>query len=189
MGRKLENSELGRLDVDTFKQAGKSPIILILDNIRSLNNIGSVFRTADAFLVKKIYLCGITATPPHKDIRKTALGATESVDWEYRENIVELITELQRAGAQTIAVEQAEGSIMLNDFEVPTDIEMALVFGNEVKGVSQEVVSTCDSILEIPQFGTKHSLNIAVSVGVVVWDVWNKIQKSPINKKPRKNGA
>lgn len=172
--RKLENSELERLDIATFKEAEKSPIIIILDNIRSLNNIGSVFRTADAFLVQKIYLCGITATPPHKDIRKTALGATDSVDWEYRENTLELIEELKGIGVKTIAVEQAENAIMLNEFRTKENETLALIFGNEVKGVSQEVVSASNVVLEIPQFGTKHSLNISVSTGIVVWDIWSK---------------
>ncbi|MCK0161716.1 RNA methyltransferase [Allomuricauda sp. F6463D] len=174
MSRKLENSELERLDVASFKQADKSPIIIILDNVRSLNNIGSVFRTADAFLVQKIYLCGITATPPHKDIRKTALGATESVAWEYRKDTLELLTELQEDGVKILAVEQAEKAVMLNDYVINPKETVALVFGNEVKGVSQDVVSASDLILEIPQFGTKHSLNISVSTGVVVWDIWSK---------------
>ena len=174
MNRKLENSELDRLDVDSFKEAEKSPIIIILDNVRSLNNIGSVFRTADAFLVQKVYLCGITATPPHKDIRKTALGATESVDWEYRKDTLELVEALKGKGIRIVSVEQAENSVMLNDFRVDSMKTIALVFGNEVKGVSQEVVSASDTVLEIPQFGTKHSLNISVSAGVVVWDVWSK---------------
>ncbi|BDW92942.1 RNA methyltransferase [Flagellimonas marinaquae] len=178
MNRKLENSELDRLDIDGFKAAEKSPIIIILDNIRSLNNIGSVFRTSDAFLVKKIYLCGITATPPHKDIRKTALGATESVDWEYRKDTGELAAELQRDGVQLVAVEQAENATMLNDFTVETGKTIALIFGNEVKGVSQEVVSMSDVVLEIPQFGTKHSLNISVSAGITVWDIWSKQNRS-----------
>lgn len=175
MMRKLENSELDRLDIAAFKKAEKSPIIIILDNIRSLNNIGSVFRTADAFLVQKIYLCGITATPPHKDIRKTALGATDSVAWEHRENTLELIEELKSNGVKIIAVEQAEDAVMLNEFKTKENETLALVFGNEVKGVSQEVVSASDVVLEIPQFGTKHSLNISVSTGVVVWDIWSKI--------------
>ena len=174
MSRKLENSELDRLDVTSFKAAKKSPIIIILDNVRSLNNIGSVFRTADAFLIQKIYLCGITATPPHKDIRKTALGATESVDWEYRKDTLELVGELKQKGIQIVSVEQAENAIMLNDYKVEPEQTVALVFGNEVKGVSQEVVTASDTVLEIPQFGTKHSLNISVSTGVVVWDVWSK---------------
>ncbi len=173
--RKLKNSELPRLTTDEFKQAKKTPMVLVLDNIRSLNNIGSVFRTADAFLIEKIYLCGITATPPHKDIHKTALGATESVDWEYRKDTRELVKELSALNYRTFAVEQAENAIMLNHFEAKPSEKYALVFGNEVKGVSQEVVSSCDGVLEIPQYGTKHSLNISVSVGIVVWDVWAKL--------------
>lgn len=183
MKRKLENSELGRLDVEAFKKVEKSRIIVVLDNIRSLNNIGSVFRTADAFLVQKIYLCGITATPPHKDIRKTALGATESVDWEYRDSTLPLIEELNTKGIRTIAVEQAETAIMLDAFEPNMGETVALVFGHEVKGVSQDVVSVCKEVLEIPQFGTKHSLNISVSAGIVVWDIWNK-QSGQKTKKP-----
>ncbi|AWX45177.1 23S rRNA (guanosine(2251)-2'-O)-methyltransferase [Flagellimonas maritima] len=172
--RKLENKELERLDIAGFKKAKKTPIILILDNIRSLNNIGSVFRTADAFLVEKIYLCGITAIPPHKDIRKTALGATESVDWEYRKNTLELVEELKATGVMTCAIEQAEHATMLNDFKINQELPIALIFGNEVKGVSQEVVSVSDVVLEIPQFGTKHSLNISVSAGIAIWDIWAK---------------
>lgn len=174
--RKLKNSELKRLSVDQFSKAAKAPIVLILDNIRSLNNIGSVFRTADAFLLKKIYLCGITAAPPHKDIHKTALGATESVSWEYRKDTLELVKEL-KAEYQCMAIEQAENAQMLQAFKVDNNIKYALIFGNEVKGVSQEVVDLCDGVLEIPQFGTKHSLNIAVSVGIVVWDLWAKRQQ------------
>jgi len=176
--RKLKNEELDRLDVAEFKQAQKTPIIIVLDNIRSLNNIGSVFRTSDAFLVKKIYLCGITATPPHKDIRKTALGATDSVEWEHRENTLDLIEELKLKGCLTYAIEQAENATMLNNFCVDSSKDQVFVFGNEVKGVSQEVVSNCDGIIEIPQFGTKHSLNISVSAGVVIWDVWAKMNLS-----------
>ena len=176
--RKLKNEELDRLDVESFKKAQKTPVVLVLDNIRSLNNIGSVFRTADAFLVEAIYLCGITATPPHKDIRKTALGATESVAWEYCESTIQLLTRLKSKGYNAMAVEQAESAQMLHDFDVSTTEKYALIFGNEVKGVSQEVVSACDGVLEIPQFGTKHSLNISVSVGVVVWDFWSKLQSA-----------
>ena len=175
--RKLKNEELNRLDVHAFKEAKKTPIILILDNIRSLNNIGSVFRTADAFLIEKIYLCGITATPPHKDIRKTALGATESVAWEYRKDTLELVLELRTAGCQVVAIEQAEDARMLNEFSTESAVKYVLVFGNEVKGVSQEVVSASDEVLEIPQYGTKHSLNIAVSTGIVVWDLWSKLNQ------------
>ncbi|MBC8767164.1 TrmH family RNA methyltransferase [Arenibacter sp. BSSL-BM3] len=174
--RKLENSELDRLNVDEFKQVEKTPICIVLDNVRSLNNIGSVFRTADAFLIEKIYLCGITATPPHKDIHKTALGATDSVAWEYRENTLELLEELKHVGYISLSVEQAENAVMLNDFEVDNNDKYALIFGNEVKGVSQDVVSNSDGVLEIPQYGTKHSLNISVSVGIVVWDLWAKLK-------------
>ena len=174
--RKLENSELDRLNVEEFKQVEKTPICIVLDNVRSLNNIGSVFRTADAFLIEKIYLCGITATPPHKDIHKTALGATDSVAWEHRESTMELLEELREEGYTSLAVEQAENAVMLNDFKVEENKKYALIFGNEVKGVSQEVVSASDLVLEIPQYGTKHSLNISVSVGIVVWDLWSKLK-------------
>lgn len=174
--RKLKNNELGRKSVEEFKQARKLPLIVILDNIRSLNNIGSIFRTADAFLIKKIYLCGITATPPHKDIQKTALGATESVEWEYREDIFELLNELKLNKVNLIAVEQAEGSVMLREYTPEPNLENALIFGNEVKGVQQKVVSQCDTVLEIPQEGSKHSLNIAVSTGVVLWDFYAKLR-------------
>lgn len=174
--RKLKNSELDRLDVEEFKKAGKSPIIVVLDNIRSLNNIGSVFRSCDAFRVEKIILCGITAQPPHKDIHKTALGATESVAWVYEKDCVKVVDELKAAGVRTLAVEQADGAVMLNDFKPENDVTYALVFGNEVKGVQQEVVSACDGVLEIPQYGTKHSLNISVSAGVVLWDVFSKME-------------
>ena len=174
--RKLKNEELPRLDVEAFKEAKKTPIVIVLDNIRSLNNIGSVFRTSDAFLIEKIYLCGITATPPHKDIRKTALGATESVAWEHKENTVTLVEDYKAKGYQTLAIEQAEKAIMLNELAVDETAKYMLIFGNEVKGVSQEVVDCCDNVIEIPQFGTKHSLNISVSAGVVIWDLWSKLK-------------
>ncbi|MDO6517523.1 RNA methyltransferase [Zobellia uliginosa] len=173
--RKLKNEELNRLDVEAFKQADKTPVVIVLDNIRSLNNIGSVFRTSDAFLIEKIFLCGITARPPHKDIRKTALGATESVDWAYEENTVKLVEALKADGYTVLAIEQAENAVMLNALEIDADKKYALVFGNEVKGVSQEVVNASHNVVEIPQYGTKHSLNISVSVGVVVWDLWSKL--------------
>jgi tRNA G18 (ribose-2'-O)-methylase SpoU len=174
--RKLKNSELDRLSVDGFKQAEKTPIIIILDNIRSLNNIGSIFRTSDAFLVEKIYLCGITATPPHKDIHKTALGSTDTVDWEYAENTIDLIEKLKRDNVTICSIEQAENATMLKSFKVEPNTKYALVFGNEVKGVAQDVVSASDVVIEIPQYGTKHSLNISVSCGVVVWDVFSKLK-------------
>jgi len=173
--RKLKNSELDRLNVDEFKSAEKTPLIIILDNIRSLNNIGSVFRTSDAFLVEKIYLCGITATPPHNDIRKTALGSTETVDWEYIDNTIDIVNKLKTEDTTIISIEQAERATMLNDFQPEINQKYALVFGNEVKGVAQDVVDASDVVIEIPQFGTKHSLNISVSCGVVVWDVFSKM--------------
>ena len=173
--RKLANEELERLDVEAFKKTEKTPVIVVLDNIRSLNNIGSVFRSCDAFLIEKIYLCGITAKPPHKDIHKTALGATESVDWEYVEDTLDVIDMLQGEKIITLAIEQAEGATMLNDFQPVKDEKYAVVFGNEVKGVGQEVVDKCDGVLEIPQYGTKHSLNISVSAGIVLWDIVSKL--------------
>jgi tRNA G18 (ribose-2'-O)-methylase SpoU len=150
---------------------------LVLDNVRSTHNVGSIFRTADAFRVQEIFLCGITATPPHKDIRKTALGATESVQWQYCENSIDAIQNLQSKGVVVLAVEQAEGSTILSDFSPLPDTTYALVFGHEVKGVSQEVVSAADVVLEIPQEGTKHSLNVSVSVGLVVWELFSSLTK------------
>ncbi|MFV0237350.1 MAG: RNA methyltransferase [Flavobacteriales bacterium] len=168
--RKLKNSELNRLSIQEFKKKEKLPIIIILDNIRSLHNVGSVFRTSDAFLIEKIYLCGITATPPHKEIQKTALGATESVEWEYIENVLDVIQQLKKDQYQIISIEQTEKSTMLHNFITDNSASYALIFGNEVNGVQQEVVSNSDTIIEIPQFGTKHSLNIAVSTGIVIWN-------------------
>ena len=173
--RKLKNSELDRLEIEEFKAAKKSPIIIILDNIRSLNNIGSVFRTSDAFLIEKIFLCGITAQPPHNDIRKTALGSTETVDWEYAENTLSVVEQLKSDGVKICSIEQAENATMLNDFQPQPSVKYAFVFGNEVKGVAQDVVNASDTVIEIPQYGTKHSLNISVSCGVVVWDVFSKL--------------
>ena len=173
--RKLKNNELNRLSVNAFKDAKKTPIIIILDNIRSLNNIGSVFRTSDAFLIEKIYLCGITATPPHKDIHKTALGSTDTISWEYAENTLDLVEKLKIENIKVCSIEQAENATMLNNFKVEPEIKYALIFGNEVKGVAQNVVNASDFVIEIPQFGTKHSLNISVSCGVVVWDLFSKL--------------
>ena len=174
--RKLKNSELDRLSLNSFKAAKKTPLIIVLDNIRSLNNVGSVFRTSDAFLIEKIYLCGITATPPHKDIHKTALGSTETVDWEYAKDTLELVEKLKVEGVKICAIEQAENATMLNDFNPEPHTKHALVFGNEVKGVAQKVVSASDVVIEIPQYGTKHSLNISVSCGVVIWDLYSKLK-------------
>ena len=175
--RKLENSELNRKSVEGFKESEKTPIILILDDIRSLHNIGSVFRTADAFLIEKIYLCGITATPPNKEIHKTALGATETVAWEHHQNVLEVIENLKKENVMTLAIEQVESAVFLQYFKVENKKKYALVFGNEVYGVSQEAVALCDGSIEIPQLGTKHSLNISVSAGIVVWDLFVKIKQ------------
>jgi 23S rRNA (guanosine2251-2'-O)-methyltransferase len=174
--RKLANDELNRKSIEDFKNSGKAPFIIVLDNVRSLNNIGSVFRTADAFLVKAVYLCGITATPPHREIQKTALGATESVVWEYFNNVSDAIEILKKNDISIVAIEQAEGSVALDNFEVKKDRCYALVFGNEVKGVSQEFMDVCDTCIEIPQYGTKHSFNIAVSTGIVLWELFKKLK-------------
>ncbi|MEM6359750.1 MAG: RNA methyltransferase [Bacteroidota bacterium] len=174
--RKLANEELGRIGVDEFRTAAKIPLVVVLDDIRSLNNVGSAFRTSDAFRVEKIYLCGITGTPPHRDIQKTALGATDSVEWEYIENTEELITKQKREGYTVLAVEQAEGSKMLDHFSIAPSKKYSLVFGNEVFGVDQRVVDLCDDVIEIPQEGTKHSLNISVSMGIVLWDFWKSLR-------------
>jgi tRNA G18 (ribose-2'-O)-methylase SpoU len=173
--RKLKNNELGRITVDEFKSVEKTPIIVVLDNIRSLNNIGSVFRTSDAFLIEKIYLCGICATPPNKDIHKTALGATESVDWEYVEDTLVLVEKLKAENVKVLAIEQAENSTKLDTFLPEKNEKYAIVMGNEVKGVQQEVVNASDLCIEIPQIGTKHSLNISVTTGVVIWDLFTKL--------------
>ena len=172
--RKLENSELYRKSIETFKNSKKTPLILVLDDIRSLHNIGSVFRTADAFLIEKIFLCGITATPPNKEIHKTALGATETVAWEHHEDVLEVITKLKKDNVTTLAIEQVESAVFLQNFKVEKNKKYALVFGNEVYGVSQDAVALCDGCIEIPQLGTKHSLNISVSAGIVVWDLFKQ---------------
>jgi tRNA G18 (ribose-2'-O)-methylase SpoU len=174
--RKLLNSELGRKSITQYKDSQKSAFLVVLDNVRSHNNVGSVFRTADAFLTKKIYLCGITARPPHRDIQKTALGATESVEWSYFESTVDAVRELKAEGYKIIGIEQAEGSVELQNVKIEKDQNYALVFGHEVSGVSQNVLDMCDICVEIPQFGTKHSFNIAVSAGIVLWEM-NKAKK------------
>lgn len=174
--RKLENKELERKSVADFKEAEKTPIIIILDDIRSLHNIGSVFRTADAFLIEKIYLCGITAIPPHKEIHKTALGATETVTWEYQKDVAGVIQALKKEAIEVFAVEQVENAVFLQNFNVDSKKRYALVFGNEVYGVSQKAIELCNGSIEIPQIGTKHSLNISVSAGIVVWDLFQKMK-------------
>ena len=167
--------ELNRLSVEDFKETDKNDFCIILDDVRSMNNVGSAFRTADAFLTEKIYLCGITATPPHREIEKTALGSTDSVAWEYRENITELIEQLKYQNYIVLAVEQVENSVKLNDFQPKRQQKYAFVFGNEVFGVNEKVIEMADNCLEIPQFGTKHSLNISVTVGIICWDFVNKV--------------
>ena len=174
--RKLLNEELGRMDVNSFKESKKIPVVVVLDNVRSMNNIGSVFRTSDAFRIRMILLCGITAVPPNKEIHKTALGATESVDWKYYERTKEALEECKKQGYTVCSVEQTEGSIMLESFEVKPGEKYALVFGHEVRGVDQEVVDISDNCIEIPQYGTKHSLNISVSAGIVLWEFFRKLQ-------------
>lgn len=174
--RKLKLQELGRISVDEFKTANKTPIIIVLDNIRSLNNIGSVFRSSDAFRIEKIYLCGITAQPPHRDIHKTALGATESVEWEYVEDTVALVQSLKNDGVLTLSIEQAENSLKLDEFTPKSNQKYAIIMGNEVDGVQQSVINESDFVLEIPQIGTKHSLNISVCTGVVLWDLFSKMK-------------
>lgn len=173
--RKLANEELNRISLDEFKASSKTPLVIVLDNVRSLNNVGSVFRTADAFLIEAVYLCGITGTPPNKEIQKTALGATESVAWKHTATTLEGISELKEMGYTICSIEQAESATMLHEFLPQKHQKIALVFGNEVKGVEQEVIDASDHVIEIPQAGTKHSLNIAVSVGIVVWDLFRKV--------------
>lgn len=173
--RKLKNNELNRKSVSEFKAADKTPIIVILDNIRSSNNVGSVFRSSDAFLIEKIYLCGITATPPNKDIQRTALGSTDSVTWEYHQDTLSVVKQLQNKGVFVASIEQAEQATLLHEFTPNPGQKIAIVMGNEVKGVQQEVVSASNTCIEIPQLGTKHSLNISVTCGVVLWDLLGKL--------------
>jgi len=175
--RKLSMDELGRKTVDQFKAADKTPLVLVLDNVRSMHNVGSVFRTADGFLLQGIVLCGYTPVPPHRDIQKTALGATETVEWQYFPTTVEAVTALREAGYTIMAIEQAVNSVMLDTFEPAGEKPLALVFGNEVTGVDADVMKLVDGCIEIPQSGMKHSLNISVSTGIVVWDIFVKLKK------------
>lgn len=174
--KKLSLEELNRVDISTFRQQEKTPVVVVLDNVRSMNNVGSAFRTADCFALEKIYLCGITARPPHRDIEKTALGATESMDWEYGKESKIIVSKLQQNGYTVLAVEQSDESVFLHKFMPSTEKKYALVFGNEVHGVSDPVMEIIDGSIEIPQFGTKHSFNIAVSMGIVAWDFMSKLQ-------------
>ena len=175
--RKLNIIELHRLSVEEYKEADKLPLVVVLDNIRSLHNIGSVFRTADAFRIERICLCGITAIPPHPEMHKTALGAEFTVDWEHFDNAVEAVDNLRDEGYMVYSVEQAEGSVMLNELMLEKGKKYAIVMGNEVKGVQQEVIDHSDGCIEIPQYGTKHSLNVSVTAGIVIWDLFNKLAR------------
>ncbi|HIG32872.1 MAG TPA: TrmH family RNA methyltransferase [Flavobacteriales bacterium] len=172
--RKLKNNELERINIEEFKRATKTPVTIILDNVRSAINVGSIFRTSDAFLIEKIILCGITAIPPDKEIRKTALGATDSVKWEFFENTINAVSKLKAEGYHIIGIEQTDKSTMLNDISLPKK-SIAIIMGNEVNGVAQEVINMCNEAIEVPQFGTKHSLNISVATGIVIWELWKKL--------------
>ena len=172
--RKLKLEELNRLTQEEFKRSKKFPVTIVLDNLRSALNVGSIFRTADAFACKKIYLCGITAKPPHKEINKTAIGATNSVDWEYCESVVNLVQDLKDSGKQILGIEQTDQSFALSDF-IPSDKEMVLIFGNEVEGINSDLLPILDASIEIPQYGTKHSINVAVCAGIVVSNLIDKL--------------
>jgi len=174
--RKLTNDELNRKSVTEFRASEKSPFIIVLDNVRSLNNVGSIFRTADAFLVEAVWLCGITATPPHREIHKTALGATESVEWKYFESSAEAVRVLKERDYAIVSVEQAEGAVSLDRFATEPGKRYALVFGHEIRGVTEGVVNLSDACIEIPQYGTKHSFNVAVSAGIVLWELAGRIK-------------
>ena len=175
--RKLKLDELGRVSAEEYKAIEKHPIVVVLDNVRSMHNVGAVFRTSDAFLIDKIYLCGITATPPHKEIHKTAIGAENSVDWEYVKNSNELVAKLKEDGYQIVTIEQTEGSVLLNEFEVDQSQKYAIVMGNEVDGVQQSIIDQCDTCIEIPQSGTKHSLNVSVCTGIILWKWYEGFMK------------
>jgi len=174
--RKLLNSELNRLSIEDFKKASKIPLVVVLDNVRSQHNVGSVFRTSDAFRVEAICLCGITATPPNAEIHKSALGAENSVDWKYYQHTIDAIKELKEYGYTIVSVEQTDLAIPIEQFRVQPNIRYAIVFGNEVKGVMQEIIDESDYCIEIPQFGTKHSLNISVSAGIVIWELFKQLK-------------
>ena len=172
--KKLKNKDLQRINIEEFKIAKKTPITIILDNVRSALNVGSVFRTSDAFLIENIILCGITATPPNKEIRKAALGSTDSVNWKYVKNTNDAVQQLIKEGYYVVGIEQVDKSTQLNEFELPKK-PIAIIMGNEVNGVAQEVINECNTVIEIPQFGTKHSLNISVTTGIVIWELWKKL--------------
>ena len=177
MNRKLKITELNRISVEEFKEADKLPLVVVLDNVRSLHNIGSVFRTSDAFRIEFIYLCGITATPPHPEMHKTALGAEFTVDWKYVDNTVEVVDNLKEEGYTVYSIEQAKGSVMLDELTLDKSEKYAVVLGNEVKGVQQEVIDHSHGCIEIPQYGTKHSLNVSVTAGIVIWDLFKQLKQ------------
>ncbi len=177
---KLKIDELNRISTKEFKEAKKLPLVVVLDNVRSMNNIGSVFRTSDAFRIESIYLCGITATPPHPDLHKTALGAEYSVDWKYYKNTLDAVNELKNNGYIVYAIEQVEGSIKLDKLQLENDKKYAIVMGHEVKGVAQEVVDVCNGSIEIPQYGTKHSLNVSVSAGITLWKIYELLHSTKL---------
>lgn len=173
--RKLKLHELNRINTEEFKRAEKLPLVVVLDNVRSMNNIGSVFRTGDAFRIECLHLCGISAQPPHKDIHKTALGAENSVEWKYFTNTIDSVVELKSRGYKIIAIEQATESISISEYIFSRENKYAVIFGNEINGVDQEIIDICDDCIEIPQFGTKHSLNISVSAGIIIWEILKKL--------------
>lgn len=175
MTQKLKLEELGRVDVETFKTLEKIPVVVVLDNIRSMHNVGSVFRTADAFLIEKVILCGITPRPPHREIHKAALGATESVEWQYYESIKEAVLDLKTLKYEVLGIEQTTDSTLIGDYTIDSTKKYALVLGNEVDGVSDEILGDCDSFLELPQHGTKHSLNVSICGGIVMWEFYNSM--------------
>lgn len=176
MVEKLKLEELGRVDIETFKQSEKIPVIVLLDSIRSMNNVGAVFRTADAFIIEKILLCGITPQPPHREIHKAALGATESVDWYYENNVTDALQKLKSEGYKILAIEQTTGSIALNEQVISKDEKYVVIMGNEVDGVSDEALALCDGFIEIPQLGTKHSLNVSVCAGIIMWEFFKNLK-------------
>lgn len=174
--KKLSMDELNRSSVDQFKSEIKTPLVVILDNVRSMNNVGSIFRTCDAFAIEHLYLCGITAQPPHKDIAKTALGATESVAWSYHEDVVSLVSQLQQDHFEVYLIEQTDNSILLDQFKITPDKKVAIVLGNEVFGVDEKLLPICNGVIEIPQFGTKHSLNVTIAGGIVIWEMVKQLK-------------
>ncbi|MGC4128620.1 MAG: RNA methyltransferase [Bergeyella sp.] len=177
MTKKLKLEELSRIDVETFKKSDKTPLVVVLDNVRSMHNVGAVFRTGDAFMIEKIVLCGITPQPPHREIHKAALGATESVDWNYYESVKEAVLDLKSLKYEVLGIEQTTDSVMIDNYKIDSDKKYAVVLGNEVEGISEEILPACDDFLEVPQLGTKHSLNVSVCGGIVMWEFFKRLRK------------